>query len=117
MTNRRERQLDRRFRPRVYRRFPLIPATTGSRRDRRRANDFAESELGLHPKECHPLSVPPYDIRRQGSANEWTVVDTATGEIAWVDGVLQAGLSLDQASAVSKRLNNHERARPPAGPV
>lgn len=53
--------------------------------------------------------MPPYDIRRHDHPNEWSVIDTATGEIARENGVLQAGLPLEQANAVADRLNKLER--------
>jgi len=61
---------------------------------------------------AHPDGMPPYDICKREHANEWAVVDTVTGEIAREDGLLQAGLSFDQASATADRLNKSERQTP-----
>jgi hypothetical protein len=52
--------------------------------------------------------VPPYELRKHDHSNEWAVIDTATGEIARENGILQAGLSIEQANAVADRLNKLE---------
>ncbi|HEV2550830.1 MAG TPA: hypothetical protein VGU20_26195 [Stellaceae bacterium] len=53
--------------------------------------------------------MPCYEVHRGQSSNEWTVVDTATGDIAPEDEVLLAGLPHAQAIAVAERLNRRER--------
>lgn len=61
------------------------------------------------PKRRILFFVPPYEIRKHDRSNEWTVIDRATGEIARESGILQAGLSLEQANAVADRLNKLEQ--------
>lgn len=53
-----------------------------------------------------------YEIHKHEHTNEWSVIDTETGEIARERNVLLAGLSQSQALAVAERLNRLAQQEP-----
>jgi hypothetical protein len=52
--------------------------------------------------------MPRYEVHRRQRSKHWTVVDTATGDIAREDELLLAGLPHAQTIAGAERLNRRE---------